>query len=468
MIRTAAFLVLAMAAGHLMAQDARGIIERMQAEQIKRWEGVDTYFVQQVVMGHETVLLFERYEYIDDGGKPVPAFRMVTPDEIERRRAAGSGVGELSPDDLRVMADAYRMTGEGLAQGTEQGLADAGLPRGLFSAPGSDPWATTDMRVMMGGMADVLDDMADASEASAAEQETRPGNDLSAIAQRAVLVGTETVDGRKAFHLRIDDLDQVQTTEDGEEFAMRTVDWWIDAEAYVPLRMKIDGTATSRGETRPMTIEQHASDYRQVPGSRMYEPYRQLVRVAGALNAEQQKQMEEAQAQMAQLDAQLASMPESQRQMILGRMGPQMEMMRSMASGGGIEMVTEVREIQANPRTLPPPSVVTGMPGVPAAPVGAAAGRPAGPASSAGADSAAPRACLQEKIAAAQEAQPKKRGLGGLMGAVARTAGRIGDVVPGRNDRDASSQNPTFEDLSATARDLGVPQREIDACRNPG
>ena len=81
------------------------------------------------------------------------------------------------------------------------------------------------------------------------------------------------------------------------------------------------------------------------------------------------------------------------------------------------------------------------------------------------------QACLQEKYAAAQEAQKKKRGFGRLLNAAARVGGRFGgsgvasDIS--RTAYDAYSVNATAEDISAAARDLGLSQDEIEQCRNP-
>ena len=61
---------------------------------------------------------------------------------------------------------------------------------------------------------------------------------------------------------------------------------------------------------------------------------------------QQQKEMQEAQKQLAEFEKQLEQMPESQRDMIMSQMGPQMEMMKKMASGGGLETLTEVHEIR--------------------------------------------------------------------------------------------------------------------------
>ncbi len=55
--------------------------------------------------------------------------------------------------------------------------------------------------------------------------------------------------------------------------------------------------------------------------------------------------MEEARVHLAEFEKQMAEMPESQRQMMQNMMGEQIEMMRKMAAGDGIEIVTTVRSI---------------------------------------------------------------------------------------------------------------------------
>jgi hypothetical protein len=123
---------------------------------------------------------------------------------------------------------------------------------------------------------------------------------------------------------------------------------WIDADMYVPLRMKMEGVATDGKESRPMIMEQLKQDYRAVPDSKMYESYRQVSNITGVMTPEQQKEMQDAQKQMLEFEKRLAQMPDGQRDMIVRQMGPQMEMMRSMASGRGIEVVTEINDIVVN------------------------------------------------------------------------------------------------------------------------
>ncbi len=83
---------------------------------------------------------------------------------------------------------------------------------------------------------------------------------------------------------------------------------------------------------------------------------------------------------------------------------------------------------------------------------------------------AAQQACLQETITAAQEANQKKRGFGSLMRAAGRVAGRMGgdlgyDIA--RTTRDIYDVNATAADLESAAKDLGITESDIEACRNP-
>lgn len=106
---------------------------------------------------------------------------------------------------------------------------------------------------------------------------------------------------------------------------------------------------------------------------------------------------------------------------------------------------------------------------------GATAGSPSVAATSApqtadpAAAQAAQQACLQKKIADAQEAQKKKRGFGSLMSAVSRTAGRFGgqfgqDVA--ETTRDIYDVNATVADLESAAKDLGLTESDLEQCRN--
>ena len=93
------------------------------------------------------------------------------------------------------------------------------------------------------------------------------------------------------------------------------------------------------------------------------------------------------------------------------------------------------------------------------------------PQQSAAALQAAQQACLQEKIAAAQEANKTKRGFGSLMRAASRTASRFGGSDTARaisqTTYDVYNVNATAADLSSAAKDLGLTEDEVEQCRNP-
>ena len=78
------------------------------------------------------------------------------------------------------------------------------------------------------------------------------------------------------------------------------------------------------------------------------------------------------------------------------------------------------------------------------------------------------RACLEDKIRQRQQAQQTQRGMGSLMGAVGRLARRFGVPEVSQAIGDARLANATLDDLSSAARDLGLTENEIAACRNPG
>ena len=109
----------------------------------------------------------------------------------------------------------------------------------------------------------------------------------------------------------------------------------------------------------------------------------------------------------------------------------------------------------------------TGAPTAVAVAPAAAAAPASPPAPDPAALDAARQACLQERIAAAQESQKKKRGLGRLMSAVTRTAMQGGNYDLARTTSDVYNASATADDLAAAAKDLGLTEDDIAACENP-
>lgn len=459
------------------AKDARSIMEIMQTRQVERLQGVETYVVDQSMMGNRAPLYFQRVTVKDTQGKSHEVVRPTLDFTTMCGVNEQNFIAALSPDELDQIADAYEMTGDAVAAEVEAGLAEAGLPPGLLAATGSDPWATLDPRVMMGGQADFYRFLAEGKREQAAEA-AKPDDsvhDLAVFARSARVVGTETVDGRQAYHLRADGLNISQES-DGGEFIIQELDMWVDAVEYVALRTKMGGIARSGKETRPITLERLDMDYRKVPESRMYESYRQVMRMEGLMDAQQQAEMQQAQQQLADFERQMDQLPPGQKDMILRQMGPQMEMLRSLASGGGAEFVTEVHEIVVNHCSLDEPyqpniafagmSFTDSLKGMSSGgfPDNAAAPKSIDP----GAAESARQACLQEKIARAEQAGKAKRGLGRLASAATRIAARTGDYDMIRVLGDVGTATATAGDLGAAARDLGITEQEIDACDKTG
>ena len=215
------------------------------------------------------------------------SFRVVPQSELQRRMAASTGAHSMTPEEVAAIAD----------------------------------------RKDDGAIADF--------------------DDIQDLAKSAKVLGTEAIGGRSGFHLKADDVDRVQQMGD-QNVSFDTFEIWIDTTDYVPLKILIHGTSSGPDGSRPIMVDVLFSDYRNVPDSKLYEAYRQTMSMGGVLNPKQQKELQEAMKQMDEMEAQLAAMPEAQRKMMEKMMGPKIEMMNQMASGGAMEVVTETIDIKVN------------------------------------------------------------------------------------------------------------------------
>jgi len=168
---------------------------------------------------------------------------------------------------------------------------------------------------------------------------------IADFSDNAQLVGTESIDGKETYHLVATGLDRTQEYSPGNSFTLHTINVWVDTDKYVPLKLTMDGLMTTDGTTRPMTMEKLDQDYRDVPGSNMYESYKQIMLMNGVMTDTDREQMEQAREQLAEFEQQLLEMPQSQRDMMMNMMGDQIEMMRKLAAGDGLEIITEVLSI---------------------------------------------------------------------------------------------------------------------------
>ena len=331
------------------AQSAKGLLDKMLEVESKRAKGVNDYAMDITMMGHDTTLFYERLSTRAPNGKPIDTFRLVPFDEMNSRQQAGQG---MSPEAWQTYSDALRETGSAMSSETEKGMNEAGLPPGMLGAMGNgaeaEPWASPNPSTMMNSMADFAGAAGKASTADeAVADEAAMAKSMALFRKRARIVGKESIGKRRAIHARADDLNLVEET-NGGEFTIHSVSLWVDAEKHVPLKLRMEGVATQDGKSREVFIERLDQDYRAVPGSKLYMPYRNLVRMHGVLGADEQKQMEDARRQLAELDQQLAEMSPEQRAQVEGMAGSQIAMLRKMVNSGEMDLVTNVRAIRVN------------------------------------------------------------------------------------------------------------------------
>lgn len=136
---------------------------------------------------------------------------------------------------------------------------------------------------------------------------------------------------------------------------------WIDTEFFVRLKVRLEGTMQQSGEPRDIFMEREFKDYKTVPGSHQYEPYRETLRMGGVLGPEEQAEMQGALKELEEFDRQMASMPPDQRAMMERMMGDKMQQMRNMANGGAVEFELITTGIVINPDFSAPETGMAAM-----------------------------------------------------------------------------------------------------------
>lgn len=259
------------------AESAQEILDAAWAAQVSRWEGLDSYLVEQTTMGRSSKQYLIRTTMVDSAGTSRTIF-LPAP--------------------------------------------DAGLEPGC-----ADPAAVTRPSAGKGDMS---------------------AEHMTWFMKTAQLVGDEVIDGKAAWQLRADDVDRNQALSQ-EEVSIDSMTMWLSKDGYLPLKIRMEGTTSMPGQSRPVTIDMSASDFRNVPGSKLVEPFRRVVSISGIAAGMDDPQIAEARKAMAEFEKQLASMPESQREMAKSMMGPQLAQMRNLAESGSIESEIRVESITANP-----------------------------------------------------------------------------------------------------------------------
>jgi len=321
------------------------------------YAAVENYVLKTETMGMSTFEYYEKTASLTlDNGQTVYVMRSVPPNEIQERQSEGNALSNASPAELRNAALVIQDAGRQMEQGMMSEMEGVGLPGGigsmLMNPPPDQPWLSANPRDMTSMYATMLNAAADAKEAQAAEDPVgdaqKQNQNMATLKSQTRITGRREFNGIDAIELTADDLNQTQVS-DGQEFTLNSVRMLVDANRYVPLLLTMDGVVSDGRESRPMTIEREDMDYRNVSGcGDLYRPFKSVMRLGGAMTPEQEAQLAEAGAQLEELEAQMKSMPESQRKMMESMMGPQLEMIRNMASGGGIEIVSTITELRCN------------------------------------------------------------------------------------------------------------------------
>jgi hypothetical protein len=378
------FLVTAPVAVLAQSNDIDTWFERMLAKKNAGYEGVQDMTRKTETMGRSTFEYYEKTSAIElDNGQTVYVMRMVPPSEMAERQSGGNGMSSATPGELLRAANAIELAGMQMEQGMQSEMSSTGVPGGIgtmmMNPPPDQPWLSANPRDMTSMYATMLRAGARAKTEMAAEK-ANAGADYARnarqIKEQTKFLGYGEFKGRRVGELGADNLDFTQSS-GSQQVSCDSMRMLVDAEEYVPLLFKMNCTVTEGRETRPMSIEREDRDFRTVPGcGDLYEPFSSVMRIGGAMTPEQEAELAEASKQMKEFEAQMASMPASQRQMMEKMMGPQLEMIRNMASGGGVEIEQKTLELRCNTGMPDPMEVSQALTGG-AAPMAMPAPKPA-------------------------------------------------------------------------------------------
>jgi len=172
------------------------------------------------------------------------------------------------------------------------------------------------------------------------------------LIEHARYAGREQIDGSSVHVLEIDDLSQLelaqQPTPEDMEFEPKSGRFYVDTELSVPRRIEFVGDATMPNGMHEVTVAIDFGDIRDVQGLLIaHQTSMQITGLQAMIDPEMQAQLRE-------MEQQLAQLPAEQRQMMERMMGAQLEQLRQMASGGGDMMSVDVTVSDVRVNSGPP------------------------------------------------------------------------------------------------------------------
>lgn len=156
--------------------------------------------------------------------------------------------------------------------------------------------------------------------------------------------GTEKIDVHKTHILNVRDLNTMMGAEGMQKVSGK---FWVDAKDWYIRKMEMDiEIEDEKGEKRPVKATVRMEDFRKVNG--MLISYRTVTTVGGIMPELSPEEEQEMRKGLEEAQKALAEMSPEERAMMEKIMGPQIEMMQKMLAGGGIEMVTAVKDVKVN------------------------------------------------------------------------------------------------------------------------
>lgn len=172
-----------------------------------------------------------------------------------------------------------------------------------------------------------------------------------ALVENATYEGTETVNGREAHVLFIEDVralydDMVtnpQAQQQQEQAEPQSGRMYIDAEDYIPVRMNFD--ISYDGEYTG-SADMLMSDIRNIDG--MLIPFMMEMKIEGISGSMSAEDMAEAQQSMKDLEEQMENASGLQKRILERAVKPQMERLQKMLEEGAMTMRTIIEDVQTN------------------------------------------------------------------------------------------------------------------------
>ncbi|MEJ2319161.1 MAG: hypothetical protein P8Y07_01160 [Gemmatimonadales bacterium] len=177
------------------------------------------------------------------------------------------------------------------------------------------------------------------------------GNFYSAyptLGERAWLDGIATVDGHDAYVLRVDDFSGLDLSAEvgageNEDFEPETGAFYIDSDSYLLRKVEMDGMLAANDATSPFTFEIAFRDWREIEG--WLHPFEMQMTATGMPPGMTDADLQETLARLRQMQEEIASTPEPERDALEQMIGPRIQELEQMIESGTFEVLVQTREL---------------------------------------------------------------------------------------------------------------------------